>query len=149
LRIDGRTVAPGYEPEKTSIRLTVPPQTEGIEMKLLNLWKREAERKNAPEPVATRTSSGSAPRTATGPATPVRRRVLVVEDDDSLRDLVSRNLAARGHDVRQAADAGEALAALRQETPDVLVLDINLPDATGWDILRTAQLSESTAVVML
>ena len=77
------------------------------------------------------------------------RRVLVVEDDDSLRDLIRRNLVARGHQVRQAPDAAEALEALRQETPDLIILDINLPDATGWDILRIARPAASTAVIML
>jgi DNA-binding response OmpR family regulator len=77
------------------------------------------------------------------------RRVLVVEDDESLRHLVARNLTARGHAVTEAADAREALEALRNEAPEVLVLDINLPDATGWDILRSAHLGDQTAVVML
>jgi DNA-binding response OmpR family regulator len=85
---------------------------------------------------------------AAGPAA-AGRHVLVVEDDDSLRDLVSRNLAARGHHVRQAATADQAFEALRDERPDVIVLDINLPDATGWDILRGTELDDSTSVVML
>jgi DNA-binding response OmpR family regulator len=75
--------------------------------------------------------------------------VLVVEDDGTLRHLVARNLAVRGHQVRQAADAQEALRARRQERPDVLVLDINLPDATGWDLLRSIDLSGATTVVVL
>jgi CheY-like chemotaxis protein len=74
---------------------------------------------------------------------------LVVEDDTSLRDLVARNLVARGHHVKEAANANEALDALRDGTPEVLVLDINLPDATGWDILRAADLGNETAVVVL
>jgi DNA-binding response OmpR family regulator len=63
--------------------------------------------------------------------------------------VVARNLAERGHLVSQAANANEALRALRSGAPEVLILDINLPDATGWDILRAADLGDQTAVVIL
>lgn len=66
-------------------------------------------------------------------------RILLVEDDDVLRGLVARNLQARGYDVRLAADAQEALAQLRAAPFDLVLLDINLPDETGWEVLRTAQ----------
>ena len=66
-------------------------------------------------------------------------RILLVEDDVSLRDLIERNLQARTHDVHSAADAGTALAQLRAGSFDLVILDINLPDQTGWEVLRTAQ----------
>jgi DNA-binding response OmpR family regulator len=62
--------------------------------------------------------------------------VLVVEDAPVLRSVVARNLASRGCAVREAGTVAEALALLRAETPDLLLLDINLPDRTGWDVLR-------------
>lgn len=65
-------------------------------------------------------------------------RILLVEDDAVIRDLVARNLTARNHDVRIARDAQSALAQLRANTFDLVVLDINLPDQTGWDVLRAA-----------
>jgi len=76
-------------------------------------------------------------------------RVLVVEDDSQLRRIITSNLTARGHAVREAADAAEALAALGQEHPDLLILDINLPDRTGWDVLRDAHLPDEVRVLML
>ena len=76
-------------------------------------------------------------------------RVLVVEDDEQLRRIITSNLVARGHAVRQAADASAALAALAEEQPDLLILDINLPDRTGWDVLRDANLPEQVRVLML
>jgi len=65
-------------------------------------------------------------------------RILLVEDDEVLRELILRNLQARGHDVRVAADARTALAHLRATPFDLIILDICLPDQTGWEILRTA-----------
>lgn len=62
--------------------------------------------------------------------------ILLVEDDDSLRNLVAQNLEKRGYRVRQARSGAEVLAAVAQERPDLLVLDIELPDLTGWEILR-------------
>ena len=65
-------------------------------------------------------------------------RILLVEDDEVLCDLVNRNLKAREHEVSIAEDAQTALAFLRATTYDLIVLDINLPDQTGWDVLRAA-----------
>ena len=65
-------------------------------------------------------------------------RILLVEDDAVLRDLLARNLEARGHAVSIAEDAQSALAQLHATVFDLIVLDICLPDQTGWDILRTA-----------
>ena len=69
-------------------------------------------------------------------------RILLVEDDKPLRDLVYRNLQARHHEVHLAADACNALSTLRTMSFDLILLDINLPDQTGWEILRTAQREE-------
>ena len=66
-------------------------------------------------------------------------RILLVEDDEVLRDLIERNLQVRGHAVSVAGDVQEALSQLREGSFDLTFLDINLPDKTGWDILRIAQ----------
>jgi len=65
--------------------------------------------------------------------------ILLIEDDDVLRALLQRNLEARQHRVWAAKDAQSALALLRSHSFDLVVLDINLPDQTGWDILRVSQ----------
>jgi DNA-binding response OmpR family regulator len=65
-------------------------------------------------------------------------RILLVEDDEVLCDLVNRNLEAREHKVSIAEDAQTALTFLRATTYDLIILDINLPDQTGWDVLRAA-----------
>lgn len=66
-------------------------------------------------------------------------RILLVEDDQVLCELLLRNLTARGHEVLTAKDAQAALAHLRTTPFDLILLDICLPDETGWDVLRTAQ----------
>lgn len=65
--------------------------------------------------------------------------ILLVEDDSVLRELVACNLEAREHEVYLAADGESALQHLRANLIDLVMLDINLPDQTGWDVLRTAQ----------
>jgi len=62
--------------------------------------------------------------------------ILIVEDEATFRAVIARNLKARGHQIREAETAAEALSQLVQEEPDLLLLDINLPDRSGWDVLR-------------
>ena len=66
-------------------------------------------------------------------------QILLIEDDDILCDVVGRNLRARGHVVSVAHDTQSALEYLRAKDFDLIILDINLPDQTGWDVLRLAQ----------
>ena len=66
-------------------------------------------------------------------------RILLVEDDEVLCKLIVRNLEARGHDMHIAEDAHTALAQLRANPFDLILLDICLPDETGWEVLRVAQ----------
>jgi DNA-binding response OmpR family regulator len=65
-------------------------------------------------------------------------RILLVEDDAVIADLLRRNLQARGHEVSLAVDAQSALAYLQATPFDLIILDINLPDLTGWEVLRMA-----------
>jgi two-component system OmpR family response regulator len=61
---------------------------------------------------------------------------LLAEDDGPLRDVIARNLRARGHELAVAGTAEAAVLAMAEAWPDALVLDVNLPDMTGWDVLR-------------
>jgi DNA-binding response OmpR family regulator len=62
--------------------------------------------------------------------------VLLVEDEAPLADVIARNLRARGHAVSIAATADAALDILALGEIEIIILDINLPDATGWEVLR-------------
>lgn len=61
--------------------------------------------------------------------------VLVVEDEPNIRKLVSVNLINRGYLVLEAANVPQALEQLRSAAPDLMILDIKLPEMTGWDLL--------------
>ena len=63
--------------------------------------------------------------------------ILLVEDDDPLREILARHLRARGHVIPAAASAEDAADALRAGLrPGLVLLDINLPGETGWSLLR-------------
>lgn len=63
--------------------------------------------------------------------------ILVVEDEANVRKLVKVNLTSRGYQVLEAENGEEALALLHNQTPAMMVLDIKLPDITGWEILNS------------
>ncbi len=63
-------------------------------------------------------------------------KILLVEDEVALADVLARNLRARGHDVTSSGTAEAALLEMAAAWPDALILDVNLPDHTGWEILR-------------
>jgi DNA-binding NtrC family response regulator len=76
--------------------------------------------------------------------------VLIVEDDRRLGEILARALERRGHSVRLADSVAAARAALNQERPCVLLLDIDLPDATGWEVLRDGlAVSAPTRVIVM
>ena len=61
---------------------------------------------------------------------------LIVEDDARIRELVAFHLGRAGFEIAQAATAAEARSAWTQRAPDVVILDLMLPDASGWDVCR-------------
>lgn len=62
--------------------------------------------------------------------------VAVIEDDQQIRDMIVRALAAAGHHVLAYATGADGLKAVIDETPDVVILDLGLPDIDGSDVLR-------------
>ena len=80
--------------------------------------------------------SGHAGGSAEGVEGPL---VLIVDDDARLREYVRVNLEAEGYTVREAGNADEGLAALDEEPPDLILLDVMMPKVDGWEMLRRVQ----------
>jgi excisionase family DNA binding protein len=66
-------------------------------------------------------------------------RVLVVDDDPQVRELVRVNLELEGYTVREAGSAAEGMQALAEEVPDLILLDVMMPQVDGWEMLRHVQ----------
>jgi two-component system, OmpR family, KDP operon response regulator KdpE len=71
-------------------------------------------------------------------------RVLIVEDDPNIVDLIRSNLVVRGFDTVVCTDGSRALQLLETEAPDIVLLDLMLPDADGFELCR--QIRERSAV---
>lgn len=70
------------------------------------------------------------------------RHILIVDDDERVRTLLSWQLEAEGFTVRCTADGGEALERIHAEGPDLVVLDLSLPGVAGLDVLRRVRQHE-------
>jgi two-component system KDP operon response regulator KdpE len=77
-----------------------------------------------------------------------RPRILVVEDDPAIRRLVCRALELNGYASDEASDAGQALALVENALPDVIVLDLGLPDRDGRDLLPLLKQSGAAVLVL-
>ncbi|MDX2274999.1 MAG: ATP-binding protein [Hyphomonadaceae bacterium] len=73
--------------------------------------------------------------------------VLVIEDDPTARDLTVRALTRLSFNVRAATSAAEGLAMIAEEAPDLVILDIHLPDMSGWDVLARLKTGEKTSAL--
>ncbi len=77
-------------------------------------------------------------------------RLLVVDDEPSVRDFLRDFFSVRGYEVIEAATAEEALRLLRELRPHLMLLDIMLPDMSGLTVLReTKKLDPAVGVIML
>jgi DNA-binding response OmpR family regulator len=75
--------------------------------------------------------------------------VLVVEDTDEIRELVTTVLRRAGFDVREAASGAACLDEVRRDAPDLIVLDLGLPDADGTEVCRQIRAETQCYVLML
>src|SRR5437879_13699613 len=73
--------------------------------------------------------SGPGGRPKSGPL------VLLVDDDEKVRELVRVNLEFEGYIVREAGGADEGLAAIAEAKPDLILLDVMMPHVDGWELL--------------
>ena len=77
-------------------------------------------------------------------------RMLVVDDEPMMLDLLKKALTHKGHEVTTADSGRKAIQLFRQDRPDVTILDLNLPDINGIEVLREIRLIDPhTPVIIL
>ncbi len=78
-----------------------------------------------------------------------QQRILVCDDEVDLREMLQEYLVKRGYDVGLAGDADGLRAAIEEDTPDLIILDINMPGEDGLSALRRLRTDSEIPVVML
>ena len=76
-------------------------------------------------------------------------KILVVEDEPSLRKLLQYQLSKIGHEIRVAGDGEQALALVKSERPDLVLLDVVLPVMGGFQVLRKLQEDKNTKSILV
>src|ERR1700683_2564879 len=76
-------------------------------------------------------------------------RVLIVEDDPNIVDLIRANLAVRGFDTLVSFDGSKALALLETEQPDMVLLDLTLPEVDGFELCRQIRERSNVAIIVV
>jgi two-component system, OmpR family, response regulator MprA len=76
-------------------------------------------------------------------------RVLVVEDDEAIADVLRRSLRAEGHEVESAGDGVEALSVAERFSPDLVILDLGLPRLDGMEVLKRLRMDGDVPVLIL
>ncbi len=74
-------------------------------------------------------------------------KVLLVEDNEMNRDMLSRRLARKKYEVLIAVDGGEGIAMARSESPDLILMDMSLPVMDGWEAARQLKASPDTSFI--
>jgi CheY-like chemotaxis protein len=74
-------------------------------------------------------------------------KILLVEDNEMNRDMLSRRLIRRGYEVVLATNGQEGLAIAKSSSPDLILMDLSLPTLDGWEATRQIKSSVSTAAI--
>ena len=69
-------------------------------------------------------------------------KILIVEDNEMNRDMLSRRLSRKGYDIEIAVDGAEGLVMMRNNTPDLVLMDMGLPVMDGWEATTQARLTQ-------
>jgi phosphate regulon transcriptional regulator PhoB len=83
----------------------------------------------------------------TAPATRTSGRVLVVEDERDVAELIRYNLTREGYDVVVAGSGGDAIKQAREVQPDLVLLDIMVPQVNGWEVCRRLKQDAETRAI--
>lgn len=78
---------------------------------------------------------------------PHRAKILAVDDEPELTDLMQYHLIRAGHDVTVAANGWEAIHSVREQRPDIILLDLMLPDLDGFGVCEILRRDPRTATI--
>jgi DNA-binding response OmpR family regulator len=81
-----------------------------------------------------------------GEAQPTQRRILVVEDDIAMREIVVHKLTSNGFSVIEAEDGKKGIELITKEKPDIVLLDLMLPEVDGFQVLETVRKNADPAI---
>jgi two-component system, cell cycle response regulator DivK len=74
-------------------------------------------------------------------------KILLVEDNEMNRDMLSRRLERRGYQVIMAVDGGQCIEMARAESPDLILMDMSLPVIDGWEATRRLKAAPETRAI--
>lgn len=74
-------------------------------------------------------------------------RLLVIEDNEWSRDMLARRLSRRGYQVISAADGRRGIAMAKEQSPDLIVMDMSLPEIDGWEATRRLKADPATRAI--
>ena len=75
------------------------------------------------------------------------KKILLVEDNEMNRDMLSRRLVRNGFEVIMAVDGEQGIAMAQSERPDLILMDMSLPVIDGWEATRRVRASEATSAI--
>ena len=74
-------------------------------------------------------------------------KILMIEDNEMNRDALSRRLARKGYEVITAVDGEQGIVMIQSETPDLILMDMNLPGKDGWTVTQELKASPETQAI--
>lgn len=78
-----------------------------------------------------------------------KKKILVVEDEKAISDILVFNLQREGYDTLAAYDGAEGLRCALEEAPDLILLDVMLPEMDGFEVCRRVRAEKDTPIIML
>jgi two-component system, cell cycle response regulator DivK len=76
-------------------------------------------------------------------------KILLVEDNEMNRDMLSRRLLRKGYEVVMAVDGEQAVAMAQSEKPDLILMDMSLPVIDGWEATRRVKAAETSSRILI
>lgn len=103
--------------------------------------------KKAAAPAQRTTAAQTRNKAVKAPEGDVMARILIVEDDEMNRDMLSRRLVRRGYEVTIAVDGVEGVRMATEQNPDLVLMDMSLPELDGWEAIRQLRAAKPTSAI--